>query len=283
MIVRPAVAADVTAIAAVLEANDESDSWPDVPGSPYVEHLLGRPGTHVVVGELEGVAAGVAASIDVGGSDRRFLSDLYVHPARQGRGLGSAMLGQALAGVDERMTFSSGDPRALSAYVRAGMRPWWPLLYLVIDPGRLGAPDAGVTSRPADIAETARLSETWSGVDRAADFAHYARWPEASGFAILIDGAIAAVGWARRERIAADGRWLDHGTIAPDADPVRAAFGLLRAAGGNERLGAAMPGPHPAVASLFEHGVRFDGIDTFCATERDLLDPARILPNPGLL
>jgi GNAT superfamily N-acetyltransferase len=283
MIVRPAVPGDVVAIGSVLEASDESDRWPDVPGSPYVEHLLARPGTRVVVGEFEGTVAGMAGSIEVGGPGRRFLSDLYVHPTRQGRGLGTAMLRETLADVGERMTFSSGDPRALAAYVRAGMRPWWPLLYLVIEVGRLGPHDSGVAWRPADVAETARLSHVWTGVDRTADFEHYARLPDASGFAVLIDDAIAAVGWARRERIASDGRWLDHASIAPGADAVRAAFGLLRVAAGNDRLGAAVPGPHPAMASLFDHGVRFDGIDTFCATEPTLLDPARIFPNPSLL
>ena len=84
-----------------------------------------------------------------------------------------------------------------------------------------------------------------------------------------------AIGWARRE-LAAPGRWLDHATIAPDADPVRAVFGVLRAAANGERLGAAVPGPNPAVAALLEGGVAgIGGTDTFCATDRDQLDPVR--------
>jgi GNAT superfamily N-acetyltransferase len=282
MIVRPATEADIPAITAILEANDEPVTWPDVPRAPYVEHLLTRPRTRIVVGDLDGEVAGMAGSIEVGSPQRRFLSDLYVDPARQSRGLGSAMLRAAVDGADERMTFSSSDPRAFSAYVRAGMRPWWPLLYVEAAAGAFASDDPGVEARPADVAETAGLSHAWTGIDRTVDFEFYGRLPDASGFAVVVDGAVAAVGWARRE-LAAPGRWLDHASIAPDGDPIRAAFGVLRAAAAGQRLGAAVPGPHPAVAALFERGVRFDGMDTFCSTDPGLLDPARIFPSPGLL
>jgi len=283
MIIRLATEADSDAITAILEANDEPVVWPDVPRPPYVEHLLSRPRTRVVVGELDGTVAGVAASIEVGGPGRRFLSDLYVDPARQSRGLGSAILRAAFEGADERMTFSSSDPRALGAYIRNGMRPRWPLLYLEIAAGHLGPHDEGVVVRPADVADTARLSLEWNGIDRTVDFAFYARLPEASGFTVIVDGAEAAVGWARRELAPPDGRWLDHASIAPDADPVRAAFAVLRAAAGDDRLGAAVPGLHPAVAALLERGVRIGGQDTFCATDPNPFDPDRIFPSPGLL
>lgn len=282
MNVRPATDADLRAITAVLEANDEPVTWPDVPRPPYVVHLLTRPRTRVVVGELDGSVAGVAASIEVGGPGHRFLSDLYVDPSRQSRGLGRAMLDEVLAGAAQRMTFSSSDRRALAAYIRNGMRPWWPLLYLEMEPGTLGAEEHGVETRPADVAETTRHSLSWTGIDRSADFGFYAGLPDAAGFTIVVDGAVAAVGWARRE-LAAPGRWLDHASFAPDADPIRTAFAILRAASRGERVGAAVPGPHPAVAALLERGVRFDDADTHCATDRDLLDPARIFPSPGML
>ena len=282
MTVRPAVDADLTAITAILEANDEPVSWPGVPRAPYVDHLLTRPGLRLVVGELDGVVAGVAGSIEVGGPDRRFLTDLYVDPARQSRGLGTAMLRVAMAGAQERMTFSSRDPRALGAYLRSGMRPWWPLLYLEVEAGRLGAQEIAVETRRSDVSETARSSEAWTGIDRTADFAFYARLPESEGFTVVLDGAPAAVGWARKE-LHAPGRWLDHATFAPGADRIRAAFGVLRAAARGERLGAAVPGPNPAVASLLDAGVRIDGTDTFCATDRELLDPTSLFPSPGAL
>ena len=282
MNVRPATEADIPAITRILEANDEPVSWPGVPRPPYVVHLLTRPGTRVVVGELDGSVAGVAASIEVGSADRRFLSDLYVDPARQSRGLGRTMLDEALAGATARMTFSSSDRRALAAYIRNGMRPWWPLLYMEIEPGTLGADEPGIEIRPGDVAETARHSQGWTGIDRTADFLFYASLPDADGFTVLVDGAVAAVGWARRE-LAAPGRWLDHATFAPGADPIRSAIAVLRAASRGDRVGAAVPGPHPAVPSLLERGVRFDDADTHCATDRDLLDPTSIFPSPGTL
>jgi GNAT superfamily N-acetyltransferase len=282
VIVRAARDADIAAMTAILEANDEPVSWPDVPRAPYVDHLLTRPRTRVVVAEHDGSVVGLAASIEYGTSDCRFLSDLYVHPAQQSGGIGSALLREVLAGTRERMTFSSKDPRALASYIRSGMRPWWPLLYMEVGEDGLGPHEAGVTSRPADVTETARISQDWTGIDRTADFSFYARLPDAAGVAVLIDDEVAAVGWARRE-LAAPGRWLDHASFAPGADPIRAAFGILRAASDGQRLGAAVPGPHPAVAALFEHGVRFDGSDTFCATDRDLIDPALLFPSPGML
>jgi GNAT superfamily N-acetyltransferase len=282
MIVRPAIDADLAAITAVLEANDEPVSWPGVPRAPYVDHLLTRPGLRLVVGELDGIVAGVAGSIEVGGPERRFLTDLYVDPARQSRGLGTALLREAMAGATERMTFSSSDPRALGGYIRSGMRPWWPLLYLELEAGRLGPHDAGVEISPSDVAETAERSRAWTGLDRSSDFAFYERLPESAGFIVLLDSQPAAIGWARKE-LHAPARWLDHATFAPGADPVRAAFAVLRAAAGTERLGAAAPGPHPAVAALLDGGVRIDGTDTFCATDRDLLDPGSLFPSPGTL
>ena len=142
------------------------------------------------------------------------------------------------------MTFSSRDPRALGAYIRHGMRPWWPLLYLELEGARFGPHDAGVVERPADAAETARLSLAWTGIDRSVDFAFYARLPDAAGFVVEIDGRDAAVGWARRE-LASPGRWLEHATIAPDADPIRAAFAdpARRSGGRPARCGRARSAP----------------------------------------
>ncbi len=282
MNVRPATRTDFGAITAILEANDEPVTWPGVERAPYVEHLLSRAGLRLVVGELDGTVAGVAGTIEFGRPDRRFLTDLYVDPGRQSRGLGRRMLDAAMEGATERMTFSSSDPRALAAYVRNGMRPWWPLLYLEADVERLPAALAGEDVRSADVAETAGLSRVWTGIDRTADFAHYASLPDAIGFVVALDGQDAAIGWACRE-IAEPGRWLNHASIAPDADPVRAAFAILRAGGRRGRIGAAVPGPHPAVPQLLDSGVQIGGTDTFCATNRDLLDIRTIFPSPGML
>jgi hypothetical protein len=37
------------------------------------------------------------------------------------------------------------------------------------------------------------------------------------------------------------------------------------------------------VAGLLDAGARISGTDTFCATDRDLLDPTLLFPSPGTL
>lgn len=275
--VRPATATDLRTVAAILAANDEPIEWPGVPGWPYLEHLLSR--ARMPVAEVGGRVAGFGASINGPWQDVRFLTDLFVDPHRQERGIGRAVLDAALEGATERMTFSSADDRALGLYIRAGMRPWWPLLYIEGGPV---APDAP-SSELADVETIARWAESWTGMDRTVDFAHYASLPDARGFLVRDAGAVVAVGWARRPR-RVPGRWLDHASIAPDADPLRAALGVWRAAiGGADRLAAAIPGPHPVVATLIERGARIYDRDTFCATDPDLIDPERMFPNPGFV
>ena len=283
MNVRQAGAGDVPAMAAILAANGEPMDWPDLPqlGWPYLEHLVARARTSVATVDDE--IAGFGGSVPVGREDVQFVTDLFVDPRRQSRGAGRALLTSILDGAAGRMTFSSTDDRALGLYVRAGMRPWWPLLYVEIPAGALGDQDPGVEADRADVEETARWSNAWTGIDRTIDFGHYASLPEAAGFVVRDAGAVAAVGWARRERKRSDGRWLDHASIAPDADPVRTALAVFRAAAGRERLVTAVPGPHPVLAPLLEGGARIAGRDQFCATDPGLLDPVRVLPNPGFL
>ena len=181
-----------------------------------------------------------------------------------------------------RMTFSSADPRALGSYIRAGMRPWWPLLYLAGEMAVPGAADLP-TWRAADVRETADRSRAWTGVDREVDFAHYARLPEASGFAVVDDGDVVAVGWARRAT-RAPGRCLEHVSIAPDADPVRVALAAWAAAAPDGGVVAGcVPGPHPVVPVLLDGGVRIVDRDQWCASDPDLVDPVRLLPNPSFL
>lgn len=281
--VRPAGTGDVAGLAAILDANGEPMDWPDLPelGWPYLDHLVVR--ARVTVAEVDGSVAGFAGSVPVGRADIRFLTDLFVDPARHDRGAGRALVTAALEGSTERMTFSSTDERALALYLRAGMRPWWPLLYVEVPEGSLGAHEPGIAVAPADPEATARSSRQWTGVDRLPDFEHYASLPEAAGFIVRDGGAVAAIGWARRERKRSHGRWLDHASIAPDADPVRAALGVLRAAAGNERLTAGVPGPNRVMTPLLERGVRIVGRDQFCATDPSLVDLERLLPNPGFL
>jgi GNAT superfamily N-acetyltransferase len=285
VIVRLATTDDIAAVAEVLEASGESALWPGLPGWPYVEHLVSRARVPLAVHD-DGLPIGMAGSIDVGRPDVRFLSDLFVRPDRQDHGVGRALLAMAFEGATERLTFSSADPRALGTYIRAGLRPWWPVLYLSVPSAVLAeAPSASgsITSEPGDVATTARWSRTWTGMDRAVDFGFYAGLPDGAGYVVHEAGAVAAVAWSNRTRRDA-WRALDHVSIAPGADATAVTVAALRAALGDAPgLVITIPGPHPAVPWLLDRGARISDRDEYCATDPALLDPERILPSPGFL
>jgi GNAT superfamily N-acetyltransferase len=281
--IRAATTADIPAIAGVLEASEESAAWPGQPGWPYVEHLVARGRLPLAL--VEGVVIGMAGAIDIGRPDVRFLTDLFVHPDRQDHGAGRALLAAAFAGTTERLTFSSADPRALGMYIRAGLRPWWPALYLAVPRGVLdrAATDRAIRVEPGDIATTARWSAAWTGMDRAVDFGYYASLPDGAGHLVREDGEAAAVAWSNRTRTDA-WRAVDHVSIAPGADAARVTMNVLRAALADAPgLVVTIPGPHPAVPWLLDHGARITDRDEYCATDPALLDPERIVPSSGFL
>jgi hypothetical protein len=284
VIVRPATALDVAAIAGVLEASGESVAWPGLPGWPYVEHLVAR--ARVPLAVVDGDVIGFAGAIDLGGPRVRFLTDLFVRPDQQDRGAGGVLLGAALDGTTERMTFSSADPRALARYIRAGMRPWWPLIYLDVPRTAVVGThtDPTLVIERSDVAATAALSRTWTGMDRTRDFAYYAGLPGGAGYVIRdASGQDVGVVWATDRRTAA-GRVAVHATFGPGAVPIATGLAALVAAiGDGDRLTAHIPGPHPVVAGILARGARIEDRDTFCATSPTLLDPERIFPSPSFL
>ena len=278
--IRPATAADLPAIASVLAANGEPLEQPGVEGYPYLAFLLGRG--HVEVADGDGIVVGFGCVIQVG--DAAMVTDLFVDPVHHGRGIGTALLTAALGDMRPRMTFSSADPRAVPAYVRAGMRPSWTSLYVRVEPAALARlpADAGLVAAAVTVDEAADHALALSGIDRRADFAFYAAQPDAAGFVIRDNEAVAAVVWAHRDD-EGHGRALAHATIARDADPARAAAAAFRAAANGESVWGCIPGPHPALAPLLEGGARIVDRDTYCTSDPGWLDPERILPNPGLL
>jgi GNAT superfamily N-acetyltransferase len=278
--IRPATAADLEGIARVLAANGEALEQPGVEGYPYLEFLLGRG--RVEVAETGDGVVGFGSVIRVG--DASMVTDLFVDPAHHGRGLGTALLSVTLGDAYPRMTFSSADPRALPAYLRAGMRPSWPSLYVRADQTALAClpADDGLVVEAATVEETAKAALALNGIDRRADFAFYAAEPDAAGYVIRAGGTVAGVAWAHRDD-EGHGRALAHASIARDADAARVAVAAFRAAARDEPVWGCVPGPHPALAPLLEAGARIVDRDTYCTSDPGWLDPERILPNPGLL
>lgn len=122
---RPARSTDTDRLAAILAATGaELPASLDAYLSVVVDH-----GQLLVHEDAPGAAVsgfGGVVPLDDGGA---LVTDLFVHPAAQGRGVGGTILDALLTGRPRRTTFSSGHPAALPAYARRGMAPRWTLHY----------------------------------------------------------------------------------------------------------------------------------------------------------
>ncbi|WP_426511775.1 hypothetical protein ACPPVO_14770 [Dactylosporangium sp. McL0621] len=204
--------------------------------------------------ERDGRVAGFGATLRVGGAT--MLTDLFVDPAGHGGGAGGALL-RELGPV--AFTFASQDPRALALYARAGLTPWWPLLYLHGGPDRLPRPAFAVTGCPP--AEAARVEARLTGVHR--EFL--------AGEGLVVRGA-------GGEPVAAGAGRLDH-LACPD--PAAAAGALVAALHAVGEAELCVPGPHPAVPVLLGAGYRITGFDVYMATRPDVLATTWVY-SPGL-
>ena len=277
--IRPATAADVAAIRAILAAHDEDGpvTGADIVG-PYVRHLI-EHGV-ALVSERAGEVVAYGSAVDAG--PLRHLADLFVRPDLLGQGRGRPLLEAVMGEARQRTTFASEDPRALPLYVRAGMRPLWPVLFLegpaTLIPER--APSYAAEAAEAD--HLAALELAWSGAERTLDHRFWASQAEADSFVVLEAGEPVAVGHARARQVGS-ARAIDRLLIRPGADPVAPALvALHRAARGGVAM-AFVAGPSPLLPVLVRAGFRVKGVDQFMASDEGLVDPARLLPNPGML
>jgi GNAT superfamily N-acetyltransferase len=193
------------------------------------------------------------------------LADLFVAHERRGAGIGRALLDAALPRAGVRITFASGDEHALPLYVRAGLRPLAPLLYLE------GAAHGEPAAQRVSVAEIADRDAAASGRERHDLLAFLA---EAGGYALAGDrpGAYAVV------RPAPNAAWL--GPAAADSGELLAFAAAVIAAHGRARL--ALGGPHAALAPLLAAGFRILGSDTYMASDRGAVDLETYLPEADL-
>jgi GNAT superfamily N-acetyltransferase len=283
--IRVATPADVDTLEAIALATEDPSAEPPTPAGaqvPYLAHLVSRG--RVLLADRDGRVVAFGATIDSGRSTH--LADLFVLPAEQGRGIGGRLLDALFAEVGResaRTTFASDDPRALPLYVRLGMRPLWPNLYLTGRAAGLPRPAWGRSTKDITLDAMAELERGWTGVDRGPDLDYWASVPEPRPFAMVARGSPIAVGLLRR-RMRAPGLWLDHVLVAPDTEPLApllAAFAL--GADSDGEIGGCVPGPSPVLAPLLAAGFRIFDHDTFMASEVDLVDPEREVVNTGLL
>jgi GNAT superfamily N-acetyltransferase len=277
-VTRPATIEDVPAIRAILAAhgNDGPVTRFDIVG-PYVRHLVTRH--RALLTEEDGTPVAYGAVVDAGVAIQ--LADLFVVPDRLGTGLGRPLLAALFGEAPRRTTFASDDPRALPAYVRAGMTPLWPCLYVEGDGGGLVAP-AGLEVVAALPEELAALELAWTGVDRLVDHRFWASQADGDPFLVADrDGPVAlAVGRARQ---VSDVRVVDRMLVRPGADPVAPVLAALRRTDRGGRVMTHLFGPSPVLPVLLEHGFHVVDRDQYMASDAGLIDPVRLLPNPAML
>jgi GNAT superfamily N-acetyltransferase len=279
--VRPAGAADLTAIASVAAATGQHDFWGGQ-NPAYIRHLMdvGR----VVVAELDVAVAGYGAVQQIGtGPDAvSVLCDLFVDPGAHGRGCGRAMLADLWSTASRRMTFSSLHANAMPLYTSFGLDAWWPLLYLHGDPGLLPVASKW-TVQAATADQVAGYEFDWTGVDRAAEHCAWAARPAGEPVLVGRDDEVIAAGTVIT---AGQDRGIVHLALSPGADDGVAADAVLQTlaqlpARPSENAQVCLPAPHPGVRVLLAAGWRFDEFDVFMASEPGLLDPRRAIPASG--
>lgn len=133
--VRPARLVELDRLAAIGLAAWERGIAPLVPvqvwdrvraANPFRPFLRTR-GSAIIVADLNGGPAGIAARDD--SSD--YISDLWVAPGCEGRGVGSALLAALEAAIAQaghgtaRLEVLTANARALALYRRRGYRPVW--------------------------------------------------------------------------------------------------------------------------------------------------------------
>jgi GNAT superfamily N-acetyltransferase len=273
--IRPAQAADLPAIAAIFAANDEPVTT-SAGLTPYLDSLLAI--ARVLVAERDARVVGLGAVVTVGSIAH--LADLFVDPPEHGTGIGGALLASLYGDAWPRTTFASDDPRALPLYVRSGMQPWWPNLYLLANAPRL--PSVALVVGPATVEECAGIERAATGRERAG--VHWTAGRPGSERVIVRDVRGGVQGFAIvRERWRGPGRAVDRVVPAPGSDPVEVVLAVLGSQFDGRPVQATVPGPHPALRRLLELGFRVVDRDTYLASEPGLVDPARQVVDPTLL
>ncbi|MER7283800.1 GNAT family N-acetyltransferase [Dactylosporangium sp. NPDC000244] len=263
--IEPAMPEDVASIARISRAvgQPEAGSGAD---PAYVSHLL-RNGTVRVARDGGGNVLGWGATAT--GPLGWMLTDLFVDPQHHGRGFGGALLRELWPDqrAGGRFTFSSRHPYALPLYVRAGLRPVWPLLYLT-GPAPAGGDGPCVATAVEAGAAAAADRELTGGVRAAA----YDYW---SGAGVLVHRASQLVAAG-----VADGGTLTHLTCPGEPDATEALTAALRCLGAAE-VSLCLPGPHPAVNALLRAGFRIKDHDLAMHTP-DVQLPVTWVYSPGL-
>ena len=197
MELRPTTVGDVEALHALFLASIAAVYRPrafEAPAPPL--EVFASQQLHVVetgtcvVAEEAGAIAGFGASWTRGGD--WFLASLFVAPAAQGRGVGSALLRAVWGEAARRRTITDAiQPVSNALYARHGLVPATPVLAFA------GLPSVAAPVEPCD-ADVQAVDRAAYGFDRAVDHAYWSgqarrtTWPGAYTYAFP-GGAIGPV------------------------------------------------------------------------------------------
>jgi GNAT superfamily N-acetyltransferase len=206
-----------------------------------------------------------------------FLSQLWVAPEHQGRGVGAVLLDEALAwgkGASAFTVVASPDPAAQALYLRRSMFPVW-VQHELVGPGG-GAMPAGLEPlTEEDLPWLDRLDREVRGIARPEDHRYFLS--VASGLALRREGE--PLGYV----YAWGGGRVGPGAAAAAADvPVLIRAGLA-AVGEGRDTGLFVPSANwAAMAELVRRGFRLRGGSTFMASRR-FPDGSRYVSSGGAL
>lgn len=294
--VRPAVAADLPGIQQIWYRDEVADDLhPPAPGSPLSGFAYELEHGAMQVAETDtGQVIGFGGSVSWDGprGPLTYLADLFIAPDIQSHGVGQAILRALPLHAGGRCVHASTDPRAAALYIRTGMLPLWPNLWLVGDPergaqrlGMLPGADLELVEASLDDPELAAWDLRHFGYARPRDLAWLVESRAAQPLWFRRAGATIGYGFVQRhcpESLWRPGAW----TVGPigaempaDArDCVCAAVRWAAERSPAARLG--VPGPHPALAPLIEAGCRLVYNETFLASpDAALPDVTRYLPS----
>ena len=259
MRIERAEAGQLDGVRAIAASYGNLDEWPGRPDPLDFELRAGA----LWVAHEAGAVAGFAGVVRHG--EVAHLADLFVARERLGEGIGRRLLDAALPPQGVRITFASGDERALPLYVRAGLRPLAPLLYLE-------------GSRAAEAPGSRAWRSRGRGPRRGRERARAAGAARVPRRGRRLRARRRARGRLRDRPAAPAGAWL--GPAAGEPAELLAFVGAVSAAHGSAKL--ALGGPNPALEPLLAAGFRLLGTDTYMASHPGALDIAGYLPEVDL-
>ena len=285
-VIRPAITADLSAMHEIFYRNEIAGVEAPPPPGPipaWMRHTI-TTGQLLVAednGELLGYA-GLTIRNRVA-----FLTDLFVRPDRQSRGVGGRLLSQILPdGSLTRCTLASSDPRALALYIRAGMQPRWQNFWLFSEAAalRLLPGDVHVVEAVPGDFDLINWDREMSGRFRPEDhhfwvgqqggvplWIYRGDWQLGYGYVRFADGPI----WhPNAATIGPVGVGEEHG-----AECLLALARWCRERASHVRL--CVPGPHPALAPLLSAGFKITDVETFVSMGDRFCDPRCYLSAGG--